>query len=197
MPVNDTNDDENIVIVRSWLKTKNETSGGGTEKDKLKNFHNFFFVKKSTTALIIKMDMERKVLHWSYHNLRELPQELSEDLKEVEDLYLKENFIPSLPKWFFAVQSIRFLQLSGNLLEEIPPEIGKLTQLDFLDVSKNSLTSLPESIGLLTRLERLYLSENPMRRLPRGEWPSLSFFTTDKTAPLSFDPLWKWRWIVS
>uniref|UniRef100_A0A336MET9 CSON000615 protein n=1 Tax=Culicoides sonorensis TaxID=179676 RepID=A0A336MET9_CULSO len=110
--------------------------------------------------------MERKVLHWSYHNFRELPQELKEYSDEVEDLYLKENFITDFPKWFFEIRFLKFLQISGNLIEKLPNEITLLSNLDFLDVSKNVIKQLPSCFGELQNLERLYISENQLEYLP-------------------------------
>lgn len=112
--------------------------------------------------------MDRKVLHWSYHNFRELPTELQEYTEEVEDLYLKENFLTVFPKWFFEIRFLKFLQISGNLIEELPDEIKLLSNLDFLDISKNAIKKLPKCIGELKNIERLYISENQLEFLPEG-----------------------------
>lgn len=116
-----------------------------------------------------KRKMDRKVLHWSYHNFRELPSELLEYSDEIEDLYVKENFISDIPKWFFEMNILKFLQISGNMIQNLPGEICLLQNLDFLDISKNSLRQLPSSLGQLRNLERLYISENLLESLPEGE----------------------------
>lgn len=120
--------------------------------------------------------MERKVLHWSYHNFRELPTELQDYSEEVEDLYLKENFISVFPKWFFEIRFLKFLQISGNLIVELPDEIKLLSNLEFLDVSKNAIKQLPSCIGELKNIERLYISENQLQCLPEGT-KSFNFYT--------------------
>lgn len=112
--------------------------------------------------------MNSNILHWSYRDFREFPTELIEHCDTLEEIYLKENFIPTLPQWLFQFEHLKFMQLSGNLLHQIPNEIGDLRNLEHLDVSKNHLTELPAPICQLNKLQFLNVSDNAITALPKG-----------------------------
>lgn len=111
--------------------------------------------------------MNPNILHWSYRDFYTLPTNLIEHCDTLEEIYLKENFIPTLPQWFFEFVHLKFIQLSGNLLQTIPIEIGNLINLEHLDVSKNRLTELPKLAGL-NKLQYLNVSENELTTLHSG-----------------------------
>ncbi|XP_058466306.1 uncharacterized protein LOC131439385 [Malaya genurostris] len=107
-------------------------------------------------------------LHWSYRDFRFMPEELRTCGPDVLEVYLKENFIPAIPDWFFQeMMRLRFICLAGNLLEDIPEQISLLVDLETLDVSQNTITLLPRSLGCLRNLTVLKLSENKLTSLPR------------------------------
>lgn len=112
--------------------------------------------------------MNPNILHWSYRDFRELPIELIEHSDTLEEIYLKENFIPTLPPWLFQFEHLKFIQLSGNLLQKIPAEIGALINLEHLDVSKNQLNELPHQITRLNKLQFLNASDNKITSLNKG-----------------------------
>lgn len=113
--------------------------------------------------------MNSHILHWSYRDFREFPTELIEHGDTLEEIYLKENFIPALPQWLFQFVNLKFIQLSGNLLQTIPSEICDLINLEHLDVSKNQITRLPIEIFRLNKLQFLNVSENEIDVLDKGE----------------------------
>lgn len=114
--------------------------------------------------------MNPNILHWSYRDFREFPNELIEHCDTLEEIYLKENFIAALPQWlFFQFEHLIFIQLSGNLLRRIPDEISELRNLEHLDVSKNQLTELPAPICRLNKLQFLNVSDNKITSLHKGE----------------------------
>lgn len=114
--------------------------------------------------------MSRNILHWSYRDFRNFPDDLLEHRDSVEEIYLKENFIPTLPKWLFDFTNLRFIHLGGNLLEFIPDEICLLESLEFLDVSKNRIRELPQTFRRMQRLKRFNVCDNQITELPAGRW---------------------------
>lgn len=120
--------------------------------------------------------MNSQILHWSYRDFRELPYELLEHKDELEEIYLKENFIAALPTWLFQFVHLKFIQLSGNLLQTIPCEISELINLEHLDVSKNQLKELPIQITHLYKLNYLNASENEITSLNKGKYRFEFFF---------------------
>lgn len=121
--------------------------------------------------------MNPHILHWSYRDFREFPNELVEHSDTLEEIYLKENFIPSIPKWLFQFVNLKFIQLSGNLLQKIPCEICALHNLEHLDVSRNQINELPEQIGHLNKLQYLNVSENGINALFKGEFIASSVYS--------------------
>lgn len=115
------------------------------------------------------VQMDPHILHWSYRDFREFPAELIEHSDTVEEIYLKENFIPTLPQWLFDFIHLKFIQLSGNLLQTIPNEIGCLVSLEHLDLSKNHITELPRHISQLNKLQILNVSGNEIHTLNAGK----------------------------
>lgn len=113
--------------------------------------------------------MNPNILHWSYRDFREFPNDLIEHCDTLDEVYLKENFIPTLPKWLFQFVHLKFIQLSGNVLETIPCEIGELINLEYFDVSNNKLTKLPKQIYQLNKLQFLNLCDNGIYSLDRGK----------------------------
>ncbi|XP_030566451.1 leucine-rich repeat protein soc-2 homolog isoform X1 [Drosophila novamexicana] len=109
--------------------------------------------------------MNKTILHWSYLNFKDVPMDLFlyEDLEEV---YLKENYISVIPKWLLNITTLKFIHLAGNNLSELPADIYMLENLEFLDVSNNELTELPKTLGLLLRLQQLNVSGNQLTELP-------------------------------
>lgn len=116
-----------------------------------------------------KANMDPKILHWSYRDFHEFPQQMLDEAEQLEEIYLKENFIPSLPIWLFEFTYLKFIQLSGNLLSVLPAEINQLKHLEHLDVSKNTLTELPITLTHLNKLQHLNVSENEIDTVHKGE----------------------------
>ncbi|XP_019536164.3 uncharacterized protein LOC109407551 [Aedes albopictus] len=112
--------------------------------------------------------MNGKVLHWSYRDFRQMPEELRACCDQVEEVYLKENFIPSVPAWFCEEMSgLKFVCLAGNLIVDVPEQISLLKHLESLNLSQNLIEALPKSIGKLRNMCSLKLSENKLTRLPK------------------------------
>ncbi|XP_050080714.1 leucine-rich repeat-containing protein 1-like [Anopheles maculipalpis] len=110
----------------------------------------------------------RSIMHLSYRDYRTIPEELrGTGRDQIDEIYLKENLIHTLPDWFFVEMChLRFLYLAGNMIETLPNQIGRLECLETLDLSDNSLHRLPNSIGRLKRLTKLMLNGNHIHQLP-------------------------------
>uniref|UniRef100_A0A182W9B3 Disease resistance R13L4/SHOC-2-like LRR domain-containing protein n=1 Tax=Anopheles minimus TaxID=112268 RepID=A0A182W9B3_9DIPT len=110
----------------------------------------------------------KHVMHLSYRNFRSIPEELRDARKHnVYEIYLKENMITIVPKWFFVeLTHLRFLCLAGNAIDTLPNEIYRMECLETLDLSGNALKRLPNTIGGLQQLGKLLLNENKIEQLP-------------------------------
>lgn len=113
--------------------------------------------------------MSQNILHWSYRDFRNFPEDLLEHRDSVEEIYLKENMIPSLPKWLFDFSNLRFIHLGGNLIEYIPADICMLENLEFLDVSNNRIRELPTTLRRMSKMKRFNVSDNKLTELTAGE----------------------------
>lgn len=60
------------------------------------------------------------------------------------------------------------LWLKDNRLASLPEELGACTKLNRLWLDDNRLEALPESTTRLTALQELYAPHNRLRSLPRG-----------------------------
>uniref|UniRef100_A0A182RGK3 Disease resistance R13L4/SHOC-2-like LRR domain-containing protein n=1 Tax=Anopheles funestus TaxID=62324 RepID=A0A182RGK3_ANOFN len=110
----------------------------------------------------------KSIMHLSYRDFRSIPEELrGTGRHEIDEIYLKENLIHSLPDWFFVEMThLRFLCLAGNMIDTLPNEIGRLVCLETLDLSENALHRLPHTVGQLKRLTKLLLNGNYINQLP-------------------------------
>uniref|UniRef100_A0A182NPE7 Disease resistance R13L4/SHOC-2-like LRR domain-containing protein n=1 Tax=Anopheles dirus TaxID=7168 RepID=A0A182NPE7_9DIPT len=110
----------------------------------------------------------RSIMHLSYRDYRSVPEELrANGNDEIDEIYLKENLIHTLPDWFFVEMThLRFLCLAGNMIESVPAQIGRLECLETLDLSENALRHLPPTLGQLRRLSKLLLNGNYLHQLP-------------------------------
>lgn len=112
--------------------------------------------------------MNNKVLHWSYQNLRCVPKTILNHRELIEEIYLKENFITSIPLWIFDITNLTFIHFGGNDIKFIPNEIYFLKNLEFFDISDNKLNEIPKTICELNKLRSLNISCNKICELPRG-----------------------------
>lgn len=112
--------------------------------------------------------MNNNILHWSYRDFRDFPAGLLEHRESVQEVYLKENFIPSIPEWLFEFTNLRFIHLGGNMLQAIPDGICLLRNLEFLDVSRNQIKELPHTFSRMTKLNRFNCSDNRIKEISKG-----------------------------
>ncbi|XP_069043185.1 erbin isoform X1 [Lepisosteus oculatus] len=107
-------------------------------------------------------------LDYSHCSLEQVPKEIFNYEKTLEELYLDANQIEELPKQLFNLQSLHRLSLPDNDLTALPASIANLINLRELDVSKNSIQEFPENIKNCKVLTMVEASVNPISKLPEG-----------------------------
>ncbi|GAB5575172.1 leucine-rich repeat-containing protein 7 isoform X5 [Prionailurus iriomotensis] len=115
------------------------------------------------------------VLDYSHCSLQQVPKEVFNFERTLEELYLDANQIEELPKQLFNCQALRKLSIPDNDLSNLPTTIASLVNLKELDISKNGVQEFPENIKCcklpdgftqLLNLTQLYLNDAFLEFLP-------------------------------
>ncbi|XP_062567169.1 uncharacterized protein LOC134229396 isoform X5 [Saccostrea cucullata] len=125
------------------------------------------FVKKCP-CLRPKIQEEIYELDYRHCNLTDVPAQVFNFERTLEELYLDNNQIQDLPRELFCCHGIRKLCLSNNEVTNIPPAIGSLINLEELDISKNGIIDIPENINCCKCLRSVNANVNPLGKLPEG-----------------------------
>ena len=120
-----------------------------------------------------------KLLDLDKNFIEEIPSDISPPVSggSLQDLYLSNNKIPSIPDTFFQLQKVTTLWLSNNrIASTIPTKFGMMAQLQELDLESNLLNGpIPTELYSLTNLQTLYLHDN---MLTGSISPSISQMTS-------------------
>uniref|UniRef100_A0A8C7E8K9 Leucine-rich repeat-containing protein 7 n=2 Tax=Tinamidae TaxID=8803 RepID=A0A8C7E8K9_NOTPE len=108
------------------------------------------------------------VLDYSHCGLQQVPKEVFNFERTLEELYLDANQIEELPKQLFNCQALRKLSIPDNDLSSLPTTIASLVNLRELDISKNGIQDFPENIKCCKCLTIVEASVNPVSKLPDG-----------------------------
>ncbi|XP_077680033.1 leucine-rich repeat-containing protein 7 isoform X3 [Eretmochelys imbricata] len=108
------------------------------------------------------------VLDYSHCSLQQVPKEVFNLERTLEELYLDANQIEDLPKQLFNCQALRKLSIPDNDLSSLPTTIASLVNLKELDISKNGIQDFPETIKCCKCLTIIEASVNPISKLPDG-----------------------------
>ncbi|KAM7161715.1 leucine-rich repeat-containing protein 7 isoform 3-T3 [Macrochelys suwanniensis] len=108
------------------------------------------------------------VLDYSHCSLQQVPKEVFNLERTLEELYLDANQIEDLPKQLFNCQALRKLSIPDNDLSSLPTTIANLVNLKELDISKNGIQDFPETIKCCKCLTIIEASVNPISKLPDG-----------------------------
>ncbi|XP_074858606.1 leucine-rich repeat-containing protein 7 isoform X3 [Carettochelys insculpta] len=108
------------------------------------------------------------VLDYSHCSLQQVPKEVFNFERTLEELYLDANQIEDLPKQLFNCQALRKLSIPDNDLSSLPTTIASLVNLKELDISKNGIQDFPETIKCCKCLTIIEASVNPISKLPDG-----------------------------
>lgn len=87
----------------------------------------------------------------------------------MQELYLNNNQIKSIPEDIIHMTSLQTLDLSNNPLPSFPEPVIYLEQLSSLDYSQASgihISSLPDAFDNLSQLRKLNLSSNSFSEIP-------------------------------
>jgi len=87
--------------------------------------------------------------------------------KNLEELYLENFLMLTIPKWIENLNNLNKMRLSQNHLLVIPKSIGKLLDLEYLSLTLNFLDKLPKEIELLENLKELDISYNSFKKFPK------------------------------
>lgn len=123
-------------------------------------------------------------IYLNNNKLKEVPEAIFNDLKNLILLDLSGNIIAKLPSTINSLLSITNLNLANNQLKEIPEKLRDLSTLKNLDLSKNPIEKL-EDDSLPTNIEELNISETKITRLP------LSF--TNRSIVVDLDECMTWN----
>jgi Leucine-rich repeat (LRR) protein len=95
-----------------------------------------------------------------------LPKSIGE-LNKLEQLYLVNNVLDTLPAEINNCHQLRILNLTNNKLTSLP-DISSLISLTDLKLNNNELRQLPDSFDSLTKLVYLNLTGNKLKQLPQS-----------------------------
>lgn len=93
--------------------------------------------------------------------IEEIPEEISL-VTTVEELYINNLPILTLPLEIGDLPVLRIIDIRGSFLQEIPPQIANLHSLTELRLPHNQIVSIPVEIANLPSLRVLELSGNPI-----------------------------------
>ncbi|GFR86841.1 leucine-rich repeat-containing protein 7 [Elysia marginata] len=115
-----------------------------------------------------KIEQEVRVLDYRHSSLRDVPSEVFNKERTLEELYADSNQIRDLPRELFYCHGLRKLCVSDNEITSIPPAISSLANLEELDFSKNGVIDVPDNIKSCKYLRSIDASVNPLGKLPEG-----------------------------
>lgn len=111
------------------------------------------------------------------NKITSIPDELGNNLINLELLYFGSNQVTTIPDSFKNLIKLRNFQIESNNLITISDSFSSLPSLTNLTISNNPLTTLPDNISELQNLTNLYLYGNKLTSLPEnfGNFPKLIF----------------------
>lgn len=105
-----------------------------------------------------------RVLDLDKNFIEEIPSGINppSDGGSLEELYLSNNKLTSIPDDLFQLQHVKNLWLSNNKISSpLPSGLGMMTKLQDLELETNYFTgSIPTEMYSLTNLQNLYLHDN-------------------------------------
>ncbi|XP_070194314.1 leucine-rich repeat-containing protein 7-like isoform X2 [Littorina saxatilis] len=115
-----------------------------------------------------KIEEEVRVLDYRHCSLTDVPGDVFNYERTLEELYTDSNQIRDLPRELFYCHGLRKLSISDNEITNIPPAIASLDHLEELDFSKNGIIDVPDNIKCCKYLRVIDASVNPLGKLPEG-----------------------------
>lgn len=100
-----------------------------------------------------------------HNNITSVPNTIS-FIRNLEQLFLSNNKLRTLPSGIFKLKKLRILDVSHNSVRVLSKEIGQLEVLQTLVISYNALETLPLQLFNCMKLKSLNLSNNSLSVLP-------------------------------
>jgi leucine-rich repeat protein SHOC2 len=88
-------------------------------------------------------------------------------LANLEELYLNNRNLDTLPFAIDSLEKLKILDLSGNPLKYFPEGFENLDSLEELNLSHMNLTEIPEFVYSMGNLKRLDLTGNSIKVIPK------------------------------
>ncbi|KAL3868446.1 hypothetical protein ACJMK2_041253 [Sinanodonta woodiana] len=123
---------------------------------------------KKCPCLRPQIEDDVRVLDYRHYSLTDVPGDVFNFERTLEELYVDSNQIQDLPRELFYCHGLRKLSISDNEITNIPPAISSLVSLEEIDLSKNGIIDIPESIKSCKYLRSVDASVNPLGKLPDG-----------------------------
>ena len=86
-------------------------------------------------------------------------------ITSLQELYLADNQIVSVPNSIGQLKGLRVLNLARNQISTVPNELGNLSQITWISLSGNNIETLPSSFVSLFDLQECYLACNKITAL--------------------------------
>ena len=107
-------------------------------------------------------------MDYSRSCLEDIPSEVFNRERTLEELNLSSNQIRELPRQLFHMTGLKKLDLSDNEVQSIPKAISAMINLEYLNLSKNGIQEIPESIKICKSLKSVDVSVNPLGQSERN-----------------------------
>ena len=88
------------------------------------------------------------------------------DSSSIKILYLRDNYLDSIPNLFCYLGNLREIDLAGNGLESLPQDFVKLEKLRKINLDNNHFSNIPDEILWLEKIEYLSANNNPINEIP-------------------------------
>lgn len=115
-------------------------------------------------SFALKEPLEVRILNLSSKKLATIPREILK-FENLQELYLSDNQLDSIPSFLFDLHELRVLTLSENSISYIPSEISKLKYLQELYLHKNKIKSISLKILESPQLFLVDVSHNQITEI--------------------------------
>lgn len=130
-----------------------------------------------------------RALDYAHCSLHDVPAEVFEHERTLEELLLNSNRLRDLPRPLFLCQELRLLSIADNDVSQLPAAIGQLPHLQLLDARRNVLHDVPADLKACKRLAIVILTGNPLVRLPEALTQLVALQVCSSAA--SYTPRWR------
>jgi Leucine-rich repeat (LRR) protein len=117
-----------------------------------------------------------KILDLRFNDLQTLPISGLDNLVSLQEFYLDNNQLVSLPHGIGNLQKLVVLSVKKNKLTTLPPSLPLLFNLQQLFISDNNIPEVPLILGSLKGLKKLDASNNPfLKKIPSDVTDLMSY----------------------